>query len=112
LKNFGGEKICCYNALKEVQIGESTLYEWRKGKSKTGEEFNKAYEEALEFKVHESRKNVQQQVNKYLKYLDEISEKSKNDNARVNAITKIICYAELDPQFKQELTIKANENSS
>ncbi|AIF45423.1 phBC6A51 family helix-turn-helix protein [Virgibacillus sp. SK37] len=99
-------------ALAKVQVAKTTFYEWRKGQSKPGKEFNKAYEEALEFKVRESRKNIQQDVNSLLNELKKISTSSKNDNARVQAIKQLITYAELDPDFKQQLTINNGEEEN
>ena len=105
------EDFTIIDALKEVQINRSTFYDWRKGISKPGKEFNKAYEEALQFKVNESRKNVQQGVNTHIKELKYIAANSPNHNARVNAIKQLFTYAELDPNFKQEITINSNDEN-
>lgn len=94
------------DVLKSLDISSSTYYYWRQN-NKT---FNDAYDAAIEAKVDEARKNIRSEVRKYIKRLDEISLNGSNENARVNAIAKILTLGNLDPQFKQEITIKSDDN--
>ncbi len=99
-------EVLIKDALEQTGIPKSTYYDWRK--NETGE-FMKAYNEALGFKVDEAKKNIKNNVERYLKTLDDIQSKGKNEQARVNAVGKLFTFAELDPSFKQEINIKDNE---
>ncbi|WP_373892782.1 phBC6A51 family helix-turn-helix protein [Virgibacillus sp. CBA3643] len=100
------------DACKNAGVPLTTYYEWRKNDSKPGKEFNKYYDEALELKVKESRRTVKSNVNELLDSLLNISKKGKNENARVNAVAKLMNYAELDPSDKQELTVKDGQDDA
>ncbi|WP_163581123.1 phBC6A51 family helix-turn-helix protein [Gracilibacillus saliphilus] len=92
----------CYES---VQVPKTTYYYWMNH----NKEFQKAMDQALEDKVKESKHNIRKNVNTYIDALTDIVRSGKNENAKVNAVSKILNYAELDPQFKQELTIKNND---
>lgn len=98
-------------ACKQADVPLQTYYEWRKNESKPGKAFNKAYEEALQLKVKESRKYVQRRVNELLDSLMDITKKGKNENAKVQAVAKLLHFAELDPDSKSEITINTNDDN-
>lgn len=99
------------DACESVGVSRMTYYDWRKGHTKVGKEFNKAYDEALELKVKESRRFVKTRVNNLLKSLMDITDNGKNENAKVNAVAKLLHYGDLDPSDKQELTIKGDDDN-
>lgn len=95
------------DATEEVGIGRTTYYDYLKL-----DKFKRAMDEAIELKVQEAKKNIKVNVNKYIRTLDNLSEKGKNEAARVNAIGKLFTLAELDPQFKSEVTIKNDDSAA
>lgn len=95
------------DCLKEVQIAKSTYYDWRKN----NHVFNKAIDEAVENNVNALKQNVRSNAKKYIKLLEDIAANGKNENARTNALGKLINLGELDPSFKQEVTVKNEETT-
>lgn len=90
----------------DVGIARSTFYDWRRGNKL----FNQKLDEAVEERVKTLKQNVRSNAAKYVKWLEDIAEKSKNDNARVAALGKLSTLGELDPAFKQEITVKNDES--
>lgn len=92
-------------ATNEVGISRTSYYDYIKNPV-----FKQAMDEAIELKVKEARKHIKINVNKYLKQLDNLSEKGKNEAARVNALKTLLTMGELDPSTKQEVTVKNDES--
>lgn len=97
-------QACCDMAL----VKRSTYYYWQNN----NKAFQEAYNDAIELKVNRAKQNIRRNVDVYLNRLDKLSETGANENARVNAIAKLLTLAELDPQFKQEVTIKTDDSDS
>jgi hypothetical protein len=91
---------------EELDVPRSNYYFW-KSHSK---EFQDAMDEAIELKVREAKKNIKLDVQKYIKRLDELSKSSKNDMAKINAVTKLLDLAQLF-ENKSEITVKSDLNS-
>lgn len=89
-----------------LEIPTSTYYWWRNN----SDEFIKALDEAIELKVQEAKKEIKMDVKKYIKRLDELSKSSKNDMAKINAVTKLLDLAQLF-ENKSEITVKSDLNS-
>lgn len=95
-------------SLKEAGVATSTYYDWRRD-NKT---FKDAYDDAVEERVREAKKSIRADVKKYIDRLDKLSDTGANENARVNAIAKLLTLAELDPKFTQEISIQTNDEGS
>lgn len=106
------EEYSISEACKVVGINRASYYDWKQGTGKTAKEFQKAYDEALNLKVQESRERVRNNVNGLLDSLTNIAKKGGNENARVNAVGKLINYAELDPADKQDITVNENKDKA
>jgi predicted DNA-binding protein YlxM (UPF0122 family) len=89
-----------------VNVSRTAYYNWRRDNKL----FNEKLEEAIDEKVKILRQNVRSNANKYIKWLEDIAKNSKNDNARVNALGKLSSLGELEPVYKQEVTIKNDES--
>jgi len=100
------------DACEQVGISRVTYYSWMQGEGKKGRAFQKAYEEALDFKVNESKRRIKNDINGLIDSLMKIIKSGSNETAKVNAVAKLLTYAELDPQFKQEVTIKTDDSES
>ncbi|MBD1222761.1 phBC6A51 family helix-turn-helix protein [Virgibacillus halodenitrificans] len=95
----------CYEA---VQVPKATYYYW----VNNNKEFQKAIDQALDDKVKEAKQNIRKNINNYIDSLADIIINGKNENARVNATSKILHFSELDPSFKQQITINNGEEES
>lgn len=91
-----------------VQVPRSTFYEWKKN----NKVFKETLEEAIELKVNEAKQRIRIGVNKYINRLEKLQESGKNEQAIVNAIKSLLTLGELDPSFKQEVTINKDESES
>lgn len=89
-------------------VPRPTYYYW----VRNNKAFNEAMDEAIDEKVREARKNIRAKINKYIDRLDNLSVTGKNEAAKVNAISKILTMGELDPQFKQEVTVKNDDSEA
>lgn len=111
------QKLIEYIVVDEMSISEAcekagiprrSYYDWIQETGKTGKEFVKAMDAAIDIKVKESRKRVRNNVNNLLDSLEKIATKGSNENAKVNAVAKMMNYAELDPASKQEINVTDN----
>lgn len=91
-----------------VQVPRSTFYEWKKN----NKVFKETLEEAIELKVNEAKQRIRIGVNKYINRLEKLQESGKNEQAIVNAIKSLLTLGELDPSFKQDITINKDESES
>lgn len=87
---------------EEIGIGRRTFYDWIKK-----DEFTKAIDEAIENQVKIMKQQMRGKASEYIKSLEQIARKGKNDNARVNALSKLLTISGLDPGSKQEITINS-----
>lgn len=99
-------------ACEKAGVPRRSYYDWIQETGKTGKEFVKAMDSAIDIKVKESRKRVRNNVNSLLDSLEEVVTKGKNENAKVNAVAKMMNYAELDPANKQEINVTDNKEDA
>ncbi|UNC92722.1 terminase gpP N-terminus-related DNA-binding protein [Candidatus Contubernalis alkaliaceticus] len=85
---------------EQIGITRKTFYDWFKK-----DEFQKAIEEALELRVKEMKQQIRGRAKEYILILEDVAKKSKNDMARVTAVTKLLGIIGLDPGTKQEITV-------
>lgn len=97
------------DALKKAGVPRTTYYHWRKNPDS---EFMRTLNETTEITVNNAKQSIRTNVERYIKQLDRIAMQSPNEQAKVNAIAKLFTLAELDPTFKQEVTINKDESES
>ncbi|WP_214480978.1 phBC6A51 family helix-turn-helix protein [Bacillus sp. SM2101] len=79
---------------EECEVGRRTYYDWKRD----NELFNQTLQEALDLKHKIAKQNIKSKTEHYIKLLERVAEKGQNENAKVNAIGKIISLGGLEDE--------------
>ena len=89
---------------EELNVGRTTIYAWLKDSK-----FKAKLEEMNKLKDAYLKQELKDKAGKYLKELEKLGMKSKNDMVRVRAIQDLLAHADWNQQT--EITINTNDDN-